>query len=536
MNIHVVAPGPRTMLDPDLEIRLARSGTLVRRIVAIYATVALLGALVEPLRVLLPSGPIFLREYPAASAVPLALLAWGSVLAGDRFRSRTGVLRMRLGATVSIVVIGFGVYLTIAYAFSFPNLWPGDPLATQPALWVALMFVVLGLSLLLNLSRLEQRVITGQVGALMVFSANAVIFLGYLYGDVSVGRLLRPPEITFQAALVSLLIAVGVLLIRPGSGLLATASSPGAGGRMLRRFGPMILLLPALLLFFVEALPTSERIDALAFVVVALGVFLLTLLASIVKVIDETTVEASTAAARAERAKIGLQQEAPVVRTLAEALHVVDLPDSMNIDVATRFRPGSGSVAGDASAIRALPDGAVAVVLVDMTGHGAEPAITAIRVRDLLVHSMALGMSPAKALASVGWYAPKEVLASAIAARLDPDSGAVIVGSAGHPPVIHVSKRGNQLIDSTGPLLFLESDSDYGEVQHELDRGEALVIVSDGIADVQRSRNGRSETEVLADSLRGKDEASSSMAELAIGFAASEPTDDQSVLVLRRRP
>lgn len=116
------------------------------------------------------------------------------------------------------------------FAFRFPYLWPADPDTTLPALGVALMFVVLGFSLLLSTRRIENRVIAGQVGALIVFSANAVIFLGYIYGDVSVGRLLRPPEITLQAAFVSLLIAIGVLLIRPGSGLLATASSPEAGG------------------------------------------------------------------------------------------------------------------------------------------------------------------------------------------------------------------------------------------------------------------------------------------------------------------
>lgn len=534
MYDHVAAPGPQTRLDPAVEYTLARSGAFLRLVVAIYATLALMSVLLEPVRALLPAGPLFLREYPVASGIPLALLAWGALLAGDTARSTARVPWRSLGAVVAIVVAGFGVYLATVYAFRFPDLWPGDPDTTLPALWVALMFVILGISLLLSVSRIDSRLIIGQVGALVVFSANAVIFLGYIYGDVSVGRLFRPPEITFQAALISLLIAVGVLLIRPGNGLLATASSPGAGGRMLRRFGPVVLLLPALLLFFVEALPTTERIDALALVVVALGVFLLALLAAIVRVIDETKLEASTAAAQAERAKIGLEQEAPVVRSLADALHIVDLPDSTNLDVATRFRPGLGSVAGDASSIRSLPGGSVAVVLVDMTGHGAEPAIRAIRVRDVLVHSMALGRTPAEALSTVGWYAPSEVLASAIVALVDPVSGSVSAASAGHPPMIYVSNQQTELIGSTGPLLFLDPNAEYGEVRFELERGESLIIVSDGVADVQRLRNGRPETEELADAMLGEAGVASRTAELAIGFAASEPTDDQSVLVLRR--
>ena len=534
MGDHVSAPGAQTRLDPGVEYKLGRSGAFIRWVVAIYATLALLGVTFEPARVLLPSGPLFLREYPIASAVPLAFLAWGSLLAGDSLRSTAGVPWRRLGALLAMVTAGFGAYLAIVFAFRFPDLWPADPDTSLPSLWVALMFVVLGLSLLLSVSRIEARVIAGQVGALIVFSANAVIFLGYVYGDVSVGRLLRPPEITFQAAFVSLLIAVGVLLVRPGSGLLATASSPGAGGRMLRRFGPVILLLPALLLFFVETLPTTERIDALALVVVALGVFLLAMLATIVRVIDETKVEASAAAAQAERARIGLEQEAPVVRTLAEALHVVDLPPTMDLDVATRFRPGQGSVAGDASAVRVLPDGSVAAVLVDMTGHGAEPAIRALRVRDVLVHSMALGKSPAEALSSAGWSSPGEILASAVVVLIDPDSGEVSAASAGHPPMIYVGTQETELIGSTGPLLFLDPEIVYGEVRFELDRGDTLVIVSDGVADVQRLRNGRPETEVLADAMLGEGGVAARTAELAIGFASPTPTDDQSVLVIRR--
>lgn len=530
----MAAPGAHTRLDPAVEIRLARRGALVRWVVGIYATLALAGALFDGWLGVLPAGPVFLRPYPVASAVPLALLGWASLATGPTAPTADHHGR-RAGALVALAVVVFGIYLTVVYAVGFPQLWPGDdPTSTLPALWVALMFIVLGLALVLSISRVEVRVISGQVGALLVFSANAVIFLGYIYGDVSVGRLLLGPEITFQAALVSLLLAVGVLLIRPGSGILATAASPGAGGRMLRRFGPLILLLPALLLFLVEALPRTEQIDALALVAVVLGLFLLVMLAVIVRVIDETKLEASGAAAQAERARIGLEQEAPVVKALAAALHVVELEEGAGVDVATRFRPGSGSVAGDASAIRSLPDGSVAAVLVDMTGHGAEPAIKAIRIRDVLLHSMVLGNSPAEALTAVGWSSPVDVLASAVVALVDPGSGSVSVASAGHPPVIYLGRQETELIGATGPLLYLDPEAEYGEVRFELDLGESILIVSDGIADVQRIRDGRPEPDALAAVLLAEGGDAVRTAELAIAFADAVPADDQSVIAVRR--
>lgn len=116
---------------------------------------------------------------------------------------------------------------------------------------------------------------------------------------------------------------------------------------MLRRFGPVILLLPpALLLFFVETLPTTERIDALAVVVVALGVFLLAMLATIVRVLDETKVEASTAAAQAERARIGL----------------VDVPESIEMLQLASVRVKEASPGMQAQS-GAPPGGSVVAVL-----------------------------------------------------------------------------------------------------------------------------------------------------------------------------
>ncbi len=93
-----------------------------------------------------------------------------------------------------------------------------------------------------------------------------------------------------------------------------------------------------------------------------------------------------------------------------------------------------------------------------------------------------------------------------------------------------------ELIESTGPLLYLDTGSEFGEVRFELAPGETLVLLSDGIVDVQRMRNGRPEPNVLADALLSEGGVATRTAELVIGFAESEPSDDQSALVVRRKP
>jgi hypothetical protein len=386
----------------------------------------------------------------------------------------------------------------------------------------------------MSASRRDGRVIAGQVAALLVFSLAAVIYIGYAYGDPSVGRLFLVPEISFQSSIVAVLTAGGIFLFRPASGLLSTASSPGAGGRLLRWFGPVVLFVPALLLLVTEVVPLTERVDVLAFVSVGLGLFLLILLSFFVKALDDTAIEAATLAARAERAQTGLAQEAPIVSGMADMFHIVDVAEIEGWEVATRFRPGRGAVAGDSSAVFALPDGSLGAVLVDLTGHGADPAVWAIRVRDLLLQTLVAGRTPTEAMGLVEWSVPDDVLASAIVVRLEPESGQVRLCSAGHPPAIVVSGKQATLKAPTGPLLYLQHSLLYEEHEFALDVGDSMVVFSDGVADVQRTRDGLTEPESLATLLAAEESAATRTADLVLAFGGADTADDQTVVVIRR--
>lgn len=533
MAEEVAAPGPITKVDPRVEARLARIGRLFRWLAVAFSVVGMLGT-AYPLMADLPPGPVLVRSLPVASAVSLAVLAFGSLMAGGTTRKRTARTGWRrVGVTLTLLSAAFGVFIIYVFVTDMTGIW-GESLAI-PSFSVGVILVVLGVAVPSSVSRIDWRVIAGQVGALLVFSLTAAIYLGYAYGDPSVGRLFRQPSISFQASILSVLIAVGVFLMRPGSGLLSTASSRGAGGRLLRWFGPAVLLLPGLILLVTELVSPTERVDVIAFVSVGFGLFLLILLSFFVKALDETAIEAATSAARAERARTGLEQEAPVISGMSDMFHLVDVDDVDGWEVATRFRPGTGSVAGDTSAVFKLPDGSVGAVLVDLTGHGVDPAVWAIRLRDLLLQNLIAGQSPTKAMQLVGWAVPNDLLASAIVLTLEPSTGEVRLCSAGNPPAVVIGGQEASLKSPTGPLLFLEHASLYEEHNFTLDRGDCLVAFSDGIADVQRAVNGRTEPEMLADLLFTERGPATRTAELAMGFADPHPSDDQTVVVLRRQ-
>jgi hypothetical protein len=530
MADQVAASGPDTSVDPKAASRLTAAGRVVRWIATVFAAVGLLGLAIPPLRNV-PPGPSGVRNLTVVSAVSLGALAIAAMLAGDRSSSGgAGGFWRGFGAALAIVCALFGLFIMTVFFIDRTDIW-GDFLRV-PSFSIGVVLLVLGIAIPLSISKRESRVVAGQIGALLVFSLSGVLFLGYVHGDPASGRLFLRPAISFQAAFISVVTAVGVLLIRPSRGLLSTASSPGAGGRLLRWLGPVVLLMPAILLLLAESVPSRERVDVLAFISVGLGLFLLILLSIFMKTLDETAIEAATMAAAAERATIGLEQEAPIVTRMAEVLHIVDVEDTAKWEVVTRFRPGRGTVTGDASAVRTLPNGGLGVVLVDLTGHGANPAVWAIRTRDLLLHSLVVGQSPSQAMSLVQWSAPGDFLASAIVIRVDPERGAVQLCSAGHPPAVLLRTGEALLQQPTGPLLYLDPDSTYGEHSFELSEGDTLVAYSDGVADVQVSRSGQTEPERLADVLLEEQGSAAFVAEVVLGFARTEQTDDQTVVVL----
>ena len=532
MADQVAAPGPMTTVDPKVERRLAFTGRLFRWLAVVFSAVAIVGLVYTPFADV-PPGPALLRDTPLASAIALCVVSFGAAIAGGTTGAvGANVGWRRLGLVMCMAASGFGLFVIYVFVVGMTEIW-GEGVAI-PAFSLGVILVVLGLAVPLSVSRVDWHVIAGQVCALLVFSLTMSIFLGYAYGDPSVGRLFLQPPISFQASVISVLLAVGIFLMRPAAGLLSTASSPGAGGRLLRWFGPLVLLTPGLILLITEFVPPTQRVDVVAFISVGFGLLLLVLLSFFVRALDQTAIEAATAAAQAERARIGLQQEAPVVSGMTELFHLVDLEGVEGWDCATRYRPGSGSVAGDTSAVQRLPDGSIGAVLVDLTGHGADPAVWAIRIRDLLMQSLIAGAAPTGALGMVGWALPDDLLASAIVLRLDPDTGSVLLSSAGHPPAILVSEQKAELKSPTGPLLYLEHASLYEEHEFSLEAGDTLVAFSDGIADVQRTVSGRTEPEILADLLLAEGGLATRTADLVLGFADPTPSDDQTVVVLRR--
>ncbi|HZD22510.1 MAG TPA: hypothetical protein VE569_03810, partial [Acidimicrobiia bacterium] len=107
MAEEVAAPGPITTVDPRVEARLAAIGRLFRWLAAVFSVVAML-ATVFPVLANIPPGPALVRDTPVSTAVSLAVLAFGSLIAGGP--TRTGTAKTgwrRVGVVMALLAAVF---------------------------------------------------------------------------------------------------------------------------------------------------------------------------------------------------------------------------------------------------------------------------------------------------------------------------------------------------------------------------------------------------------------------------------------------
>ncbi|KQC38570.1 PP2C family protein-serine/threonine phosphatase [Frankia sp. ACN1ag] len=144
-----------------------------------------------------------------------------------------------------------------------------------------------------------------------------------------------------------------------------------------------------------------------------------------------------------ERSWEALAQQGPAVIALRDAL-TPSLLRARGLMLHGRVDPAQGELAGDWYDAFELPDGRVAVVVGDVSGHGAAAGVFALRLKQLLDAALSTGAGPA---AAVEWAVEnlgetEEMFATAIIAVVDPRSGELHYVNAGHPDALLLRRAG----------------------------------------------------------------------------------------------
>jgi serine phosphatase RsbU (regulator of sigma subunit)/CHASE3 domain sensor protein len=243
-----------------------------------------------------------------------------------------------------------------------------------------------------------------------------------------------------------------------------------------------------------------------------------------------------------ERSRQAVEQSAAVVLTLRSELEptVGELPAGWT--VAGRLRAAEGVVAGDCYDLFTTRSGDVALVVVDIAGHGATEGILALRCKEMLRTALTSGAAPGDALettAEVLGDMGEEVFLTAFVAVIDVRDGRVAYANAGHPPAYVVGADSAIPLEPTGPLVGLLAPG-WSTASAALAPGDNLCAYTDGLIETRNSDNEFFGPQRLVELLQGArcDEAQSVVKRCIDEVELFSPDglrDDATIVVLCRR-
>ena len=265
--------------------------------------------------------------------------------------------------------------------------------------------------------------------------------------------------------------------------------------------------------------------------------------------LDDATVD--TALAIAGQAALAIdnarlyQQQKDFADTMQRSLLPHVAPDLEGLELGAVYESSARvDVGGDVYDYLRLPDGRLAVVLGDVTGHGIE-ATADMAMAKFVFRSLAREHpEPADFLASANDVVVGEIAAAKFITMVylvvDGQTGEVACACAGHPPPRLVGAAGGvRALDASGLALGIEPGQRYDEVRATLGEDESVVLFTDGVVEARRDGELYG-TERLDESLArraglGAEELARAVVDDCRAFAGGELGDDCAVVVIRRR-
>lgn len=264
------------------------------------------------------------------------------------------------------------------------------------------------------------------------------------------------------------------------------------------------------------------------------------------------TVLANVAAIRIEHARLAEVEQAEKI--LAKDLEQAAIiqrgllpsqpPETPGLDIAG-YNAACRTVGGDYYDYLPWADGRVAVALGDVSGKAMPAALlmTSLqaRVRVLAEQSTDVAEMLTRLNKHTAANCPSNRFITFFIATIDVASGALTYASAGHNPPMLVRRNGEiEMLTGGGLIMGLFPKARYEAYQSQLNKGDALVIFSDGVTEATNSAGDEYGEERLAALLKNNISLSAARLASAItkdvdDFVAGAPTADDLTLVVVRK-
>jgi serine phosphatase RsbU (regulator of sigma subunit) len=235
-----------------------------------------------------------------------------------------------------------------------------------------------------------------------------------------------------------------------------------------------------------------------------------------------------------------------IAMTLQASLLPPGLPEVPGVEIATRYRPASGTseVGGDFYDVFGVGAGAWAVAIGDISGKGVEAASLTALARYTVRAAAREHRKPREILLRLNEAVMDERPSSRFLTiafgrlRWRASGLRLTVACGGHPPPLLL--RGGGTVERAarpGTLIGFLPSPELPEKVNELNVGDVALFFTDGLTDV-RGPSGTFGEERLVALLQqceglGAEEIASTLENAVVAFQAGEPRDDLAMLVLR---
>jgi sigma-B regulation protein RsbU (phosphoserine phosphatase) len=240
-----------------------------------------------------------------------------------------------------------------------------------------------------------------------------------------------------------------------------------------------------------------------------------------------------------------LEREIQLARDVQSNLIPRTTPQISGWDFAALWHPAR-QVSGDFFDFIPLQQGMFGIVIADVTDKGMPAALFMAHARSVIRASVIGLFPPAEGIALANHLIctdPTEgMFVSLFYAQLDPEKSELIYVNGGHNPPLYYRSASNDLIElpRTGYPLGIEDESDYGQGLIQLQKGDVLLMYTDGATEAMNEAydlfgKDRLCKVLLEHKSAGTEEIQSSINNAISKFIGStEPSDDVTLVVVKK--
>ncbi len=207
------------------------------------------------------------------------------------------------------------------------------------------------------------------------------------------------------------------------------------------------------------------------------------------------TVMANVAAIRIEHARLNeieeaeraLNKEMQQAAQIQQGLLPSKAPHIEGLDIAAKTVPAR-QVGGDYYDFITFPDGQICMVVGDVAGKGMPASLLMsslqARVHVLFEEPGFLAEKLGRLNKATTANCPDNRFITLFMGILNPKTGELVYSSAGHnPPLLVRANGGYETLSAGGVVLGILASARYGEARIQLDKGDVLVMFSDGVTE-----------------------------------------------------